>query len=80
MTDWIDCKDNLPPLGVEVQVFIPKRAGLGRCTVTALARFEPYEDAEVWYWDNAHPGTGNTCLPKSVTHWKPMSSPPDTGE
>lgn len=50
---WIKCSDDLPLIGVEVQVYIPGNAQTGRPTVTAMARFVNRQGAPDYFWDKS---------------------------
>lgn len=80
VSDWISVNDRLPPIGEEVQVYIPSKN-----RITALALFIRYEGVvpkvgnknEVsWWWDNVYPGSGNMHLANSVSHWAPLMAAP----
>lgn len=79
MSKWVSVEDELPPIGHEVQVYCPNRVEMGKIPVTARARFIRYEGDSNYYWDNYYGGSNYTNR-ESVTHWKPMSSPPNTKE
>jgi len=68
---WISVKDDLPELGDEVVAYCPE----SRHNVTALCRFNRYEGATDFYWDN-HYGGSNVHIQESVTYWMPLPHPP----
>ena len=72
---WIKCSDDLPLIGVEVQVYIPGNAPTGRPTVTAMARFINRQGAPDYFWDKST-GKGGMTLDTSVTHWRPLAAAP----
>lgn len=72
---WIKCSDDLPLIGVEVQVYIPSNAQTGRPTVTAMARFVNRQGAPDYFWDKST-GKGGITLDTSVTHWRPLAAAP----
>ena len=76
---WYSTKKALPPIGREVQVFVPTAREHRK--VTALCRLIPYEGCTIEYaWDN-HYGGCNAHPKEFITHWKKMSIfEPETNE
>lgn len=74
-THWVDVREALPPIGVEVTVC--KKDG----TVTALCRYASQSESIRWAWDNSYPGNGeNIHLPEAVTHWRAFPAGPNSAE
>lgn len=75
MSNWIRCNDKLPPIGQEVNCYVPSKRDMGRNPVTSLIRLIRHEAATDFYWDNNYGGS-NIHLQDSVTHWQPLPEPP----
>lgn len=75
MPEWISVEEALPPLGLEVLVYVPSKIENGRSPVTALSRYIRYEGATTFHWDNNYGGS-NIHLSTSVTHWAFMPKAP----
>lgn len=68
---WVRVEDGLPEMGQEVIVYCPKSSK----KVTALCRFNRYEEDVKFYWDNFYGGSF-THIQEAVTHWMKLPPPP----